>query len=524
MPEPHTPILVGGGQITQKGAAIADALSPMQLMAHAAKRALADARGGDARGGDALAAALDTVAVVRFTADSPEAGSLPFGQYPNAPRSLANAIGATPARELYTATGGNTPQWLVNRTAEEIARGDAECVLLAGSEALASMLAAATQGEMLDWGDDPGGAPTPIGVEKPGVNETERRHLMFFPVNTYPLFENAIRGRLGRGVADHQLAMGKLFSKFTQVAADNPYAWFPTFRTPEEIATETDTNRYVGFPYTKYMNSIIRVDQAAAVVMMSVQKARELGIPEDRWVYLHGCGDANDLWYVSDRVNYHSSPAIRTIGQKALAMAGATIDEIDYLDLYSCFPSAVEIGAQELGLAIDDPRGFTVTGGLPYFGGAGNNYVMHSIVTMLDKVRAKPGSKGLCTANGWFVTKHSIGIYSTTPTQGHWVREDPATYQATLDAMDHPVVDATPEGGAKIETYTVVHGRKGPQFGLIIGRKNDTGHRFVAHAPSDPAVLDAMKTQEMLGAPGHVTPAAPGADGKLGVNIFTPAA
>lgn len=519
MTEPTTPILIGGGQITQKGVALADALSPMQLMAEASTRALADAKGGDG-----LAAALDTVAVVRFTADSPEAGRLPVGQYTNAPRTLARAIGAAPARELYTATGGNTPQWLVNRTAEEIARGECEAALLAGAEGLATLLAAVTQGHQLDWGDDPGGEPTHIGVEKPGVNAMERRHMLYFPVNTYPLFENAIRGELGRSVAAHQLEIGKLFSEFTKVAADNPHAWFPTYRSPEEIATESEKNRYVGYPYTKYMNSIIRVDQAAAVVMTSVAKARELGIPEDRWVYLHGCADANDLWYVTERVNYHSSPAIRTMGRKAFAMAGMTAADMDYLDLYSCFPSAVEIGAKELGFALDDPRGFTVTGGLPYFGGAGNNYVMHSIATMMDRLRANPGSKGLCTANGWFVTKHSMGIYSTQPREGTWEREDPASYQAELDAMDHPVVDEAPSGAGKVETYTVVHGRGGPEFAIVIGRLGETGHRFVAHTPADEATLQGMMDRDMLGAPGKVTPGIEDADGKVGTNTFVPAA
>lgn len=519
MVEPNTPILIGAGQITQKGVAPADALSPMQLMGEAAKRALADAKGGDA-----LARALDTVSVVRFTADSPEAGRLPGGQYRNPPRTLANLVGASPAREFYTATGGNTPQWLVNRTAEEIARGECEAALLAGSEALATLLAAAMQGVDLDWGDDPGGEPVQIGVEKPGVNALEHRHMLYFPVNTYPLFENAIRGQLGRSVPEHQMEIGRLFSRFTEVAANNPYAWFPTYRSPEEIATPGEKNRYVGFPYTKYMNAIIRVDQAAAVVMTSVAKARELGIPEDRWVYLHGCADANDLWYVTERVNYHSSPAIRTMGRKAFDMAGMTADEMDFIDLYSCFPSAVEIGAQELGFALDDPRGLTVTGGLPYFGGPGNNYVMHSIATMMDRLRAKPGSKGLCTANGWFITKHSIGIYSTTPREGTWEREDPASYQAEIDAMAHPVVEEAPEGDAKVETYTVVHGRGGPEFSIVIGRMNDTGHRFVAHTPNDPATLQAMMDRDMLGAPGRVTPGERGEDGKPGLNIFVPGA
>src|ERR1700743_85786 len=185
---------------------------------------------------------------------------------------------------------------------------------------------------------------------------------------------------------------------------------------------------------------------AAAVVMTSVAKARELGIAESKWVFLHGCADANDIWNVTERVNYHSSPAINMIGQRAFAMAGKSVANLNFIDLYSCFPSAVQLGCQELGIATDDKRGLTITGGLPYFGGAGDNYVMHSIVTMMEKLRSSPGAFGLCTANGWYVTKHSAGIYSTAPREGKWMREDPKSYQKDIDAMPHPRVVERPEG------------------------------------------------------------------------------
>jgi acetyl-CoA C-acetyltransferase len=331
------------------------------------------------------------------------------------------------------------------------------------------------------------------------------------------MFENAIRGKAGRSVKDHQLAIGRLMAPFTEIAAKHPQAWFPIARTAEEIATPTDDNRYVGFPYTKYMNAIMQVDQAAAVVMMSVKKARELGVPQSKWVFLHGCADANDLWYPTERVNYHSSPAIRMMGKKAFAMSGWSIDQIDYFDLYSCFPSAVQIGRNELGIAEDDPRALTVTGGLPYFGGAGNNYVMHSIATMVDKLRAKPGTKGLVTSNGWYVTKHGLGLYSTTPREGKWERENPATYQAEIDAEKHPKVEEKPNGKAKIETYTVVHGRGGPEFAILFGRLAENDARFVAHTPNDPATLQDMLTRDQLGRPGTVKAAADGS-----VNLFTP--
>ena len=507
--DPRTPILVGCAQFTQRTARegkITEGLNPIEMLARPAREALADTGAALA----ALTAAIDTVAVVRFTADSPgDQGRLTKQLFRNPPASLAKHVGASPRRTLYTGTGGNTPQWLVNRTAEEIANGECEVALLAGAEYLATFIGALKQGIDLGWANspdaDPGSDPEEIGDMRPGVNEYERAYGLQFPVNTYPLFENAIRGTKERSAEEHLKWLGKFFSPFSKVASENPYAWFRTYRSPEEIATPAESNRFVGFPYTKYLTAVIEVDMSAAVVMTSVAKARELGIPQAKWVFLHGCGDANDIWNVSERVNYHSSPAIRAVGRQAFLMASKIPDDLAFIDLYSCFPSAVEIGCKELGIAEDDPRGLTITGGLPYFGGAGNDYVMHSIVMMMEKCRAHPGKFGLCTGNGWYVTKHSAGIYSTTPTLGPWKREDPKTCQKELDAAEHPEVEEAPEGKATVETYTIVTDRKGRRFGIVVGRL-ENGHRFLAHTPDDEAILDWMMREEMLGRVGDVGP------------------
>ncbi|MGF1457165.1 MAG: acetyl-CoA acetyltransferase [Alphaproteobacteria bacterium] len=517
MTDPRTPVLVGVAQYTQKTDPTRS-LTAMQMVEQAARGALADtgARAGEA----ALIEALDTVLVVGFTVDAPDIaiGNLP--KPTNPPRSLGKALGTRPKREIYTYMGGNTPQMAVNRLAQDIAEGTCEAAILSGAEFLNSYLKLARAGEDLAaWGVEDGTPGIVWGDPRPGTLDFETAHGLNFPVNTYPLFENAIRHVRGRTVEEHNAAIGRLFSPFSAVAARNPHAWFPTRRSPEEIATVTPDNRYVGFPYTKYMNAIIQVDQMAGLVMMSAGKARALGIPESKWVYLHGCADATDHFHVIERADFHSSPAIKAMGERAFAMAGWSVDDLDTIDLYSCFPSAVELACEALGLAETDPRGLTVTGGLPYFGGPGNNYVMHSIVSTVERLRAsgKADARGLVTANGWYITKHAIGLYGTKPPAGPFEREAPAVLQAQIDRMPKADYVREPVGPARIETYTVVHDRKGPRMGLVMGRLQADDRRFVALTPDDDrTALQSLMDQDGIGRPGIVV----SHDGGLR-NVFT---
>ena len=498
MNEVLMPVLIGGGQLTDRRDP-AEAANPIELMAEAARLAAADAGPGRK-----LLDAVEVIAAVGLVVDNPETGSKAKGLFRNVPQSVCNALGINPRRKLYTSSGGNTPQLLVNHHAEQIARGEAGAVLLTGAEALNTMVGRLKQGlGIRAWADDPGSDPALLGEHRPAATCHEMSYQLQTPSVSYPLFENALRGKYRLTLDQHRARLGELYHRFSKVAAANPLAWFPTERSAREIATAGDGNRYVGFPYTKYLNSMIQVNMGAAVIMTSVSKARQLGVSTDRMVYLHGCADANEHWNLSERVNYHSSPAIRSIGEQALAMAGKTIADMDFFDIYSCFPSAVQIACDELGISRDDPRGLTLTGGLSYFGGPGNNYAMHAITTMMETLRRHPGAFGLLNANGWFVTKHSLGIYSTQPLAGAWRRREPATYQQAILDQAPPPFTETPQGPAQIETYTVLHGRKGVERALLIGRLQD-GVRFLAETPDDDETLQAMMARDMLGASGVV--------------------
>ncbi len=505
------PVLVGCGDVTDLQTSASVGRSPYDLIAQAARLALQDS------GAAGMAAAIDTVAMIRSFADTSPRFATKLGTSANPPRSVAQRLGLNAARHIYSYSGANMPQYQLNQFAESIARGEMRAALLCGGEALRTQHGLERAGGADGvWAEDPGGTPELIGEARRGWSDHEDLHRMRAAIVMYPLIENAIRGARGRSIAQHQQHIGALMSRFAAVAANNPLATRREGLSGEQLVTVNERNRWIGFPYPRLMNANAFIDQSAAVVMTSVATARELGIARDKWVFLHGCADGHDHWYVSERPALHASPAIRLASRQALAMAGKTLDDIEIFDLYSCFASAVQIGCQETGLAEDDARGLTVTGGLPFFGGPGNNYVTHSISEMMRRLRARPGVFGLVTANGNYVTKHAFGVYSTAAPAGTWRREAPSVLQAQLDALPKAAFTEMPQGVATIETYTVMHGKDGPDFAVVFGRLAATGQRFVANLPDDPAGLWDLQNRDSLGRPGQVRQAD---DGR---NIFIP--
>jgi acetyl-CoA C-acetyltransferase len=468
------PVIVGVAQITDLATPPDRARSPIELMAEVAR----DAAGPFARHADSMV-------VSRLFSDSTPRFKSEFGRVRNPPWSVARRIGAQPREMVYMPGGGNMPQVALNRACERIARGESSIAILVGAEAQRTELAARRAGVKLDWNEDASSDPEEWGGHRYGFSEHEATHGMRAALNMYPLFENAIRGARGVALDAHAESMGRLFARFAAAARDNPLATRREGWSAEAIATPTQSNPIITFPYTKLMTANAYVDQAAAVVVCSQAMADEFGVPLSQRVYLHGCAEATDHWYVTERADLHSSPALRRVARRTLDMAGRTLADCAAFDLYSCFPSAVEIACQELGLAEDDPRGLTVTGGLPYFGGPGNNYSMHAIAEMVEWARRNPGEFGMVTANGNYITKHAAGLYSTEPPTRPWEREDPAVLQREIDALPKAPFTETPEGVGIVESYAVAHSKTGPELGIVVGRLADSGVRFIANASGE---------------------------------------
>ena len=479
----ETPVLVGVAQINQRTEDLRDRKEPVELMIDACRAA------GEDAGCPQLASQASSIRVIRG-----------YWLYQNPAQAVGEALGNPTVETAITPFGGNFVQTVLNRSALDIQAGVHEAILITGAECGHTRARLRRAGAKPDWRSIGGTPDLHIGQDVPMSHPAELARDIDRPIRMYPIMETARRHHLGEAVDAHLARISQLWASFSSVAAENPHAWLREAKSADEIRLPSSVNRPVSFPYPKFMNSNSNVDQGAALLLCSERKARAMGIPEEKWVYPWAGTDAHDHYLVSNRDNLHSSPAIRLAARRALEWAEWQPSELDHVDLYSCFPIAVQVAASEIGLDGADgsngQRPLTVTGGLTFAGGPLNNYVMHSIARMAEVLRASPGHKGLVSANGGYLTKHAIGLYCTEPPPRPFRHQEP---QAEVDALPTRDVVADHQGRATVEGYAVMYGAEGPEVAHIAARL-DGGERTWANC-RDADTLTAMTEQEFCGRP-----------------------
>ncbi|KAM0693083.1 hypothetical protein Q7P36_007640 [Cladosporium allicinum] len=493
-----TPVVIGVGDFINRSKKVEDAVEPLQLMLSAIDVALEDTGLSESSIRN-LRAAVDSLDVVRTWT----------WPYPDLPGLIAERLGIDPVRKHYTDHGGNQPGLLFDEAARRISKGETKVAVLTGGEALASSTKQLPP---------PGWTPTKDSVNevfspttrelKPDLGAT---HHIGNPIQIYPLYENGLRAARGQSVIDNHKESAALYGEFAKVAEHNPYAW--NYGSPaqsaEDIGTPSKKNRMICHPYPLLMNAFNNINLAAACILTSTQFARELGVPEDKWIYpLGGAGtrDSDNFW---ERQTFTTSPAISKSLDAALQASGLRKEDIDLFDFYSCFPIVPKLARHHLSLPTTTP--LTLLGGLTSFGGAGNNYSMHALTEMTRQLRSskkkmKP-TTGLILANGGVLTYQHVVCLSSHP------RKDGSAYPSVnpLPAgpprlEDAPRVQVEAEGVATIETYTVDYARdNSPLRGHIVGRLVSNGHRFIAnHADEKTLLALSSMTEESVGKKGRV--------------------
>jgi len=464
--DPRTPVIVAVGQVNQHEDDAS--IEPIDLMVAAAQQA-AEPR---------VLTEIDSIRVVNLLS----------WRYRDPGLLLGQRVGAAAAATRYSAVGGNTPQSLMNQACRDIQQGRANTVLIAGGETWRTRMRLRAQGIRPDWTRQDENISVPVGGEDgvPMSGPAEDKVGLDRPSSVYPIFEQAIRLANGDSLDVHRRRIGELWAQFNNVAQANPHAWSRDALTAEQIWQPGPHNRMISWPYPKLMNSNNMVNQAAVVIVCSVEKATALEVPQEDWVFPHAGTDSHDTYEIAERHELHRCPAIRIGGGRALDLAGVGVDEVDHVDVYSCFPSAVQVAAHELGLSIGDvDRPLTVTGGLTFAGGPWNNYVTHSIATMVELLRGNPSRRGLITANGGYLTKHSFGVYSASPAPEGFRWEDV-----------QPIVDREPtrtavvewSGAGTVEAWTTTFDREGkPEKAYLAVRTPDEARTWALITEPDDA-------------------------------------
>ena len=436
--DPKTPVLVGVGAIMQKIEDPREASEPLELMGVALERAASDA------GAPSLLSRVDSIWTPRG-----------FWSYSSPGRLLGERFGAPFVRTVVSEIGV-LQTTVLGRAAKAISRGESEVAMIVGGEARDREMRFQRLG--LETPTTLRNDFQPDEVLRPEAEIMSRLEIelgLVSPTTQFALIDNALRAFEGQSVKAYQEEVGRLWAVANRVAMENPDAWIRTPVSAEDIVTPGPSNRMLSFPYTKSLVSQWNVNQASGLILCSLDCARRLGLDDRRFIYPLAVVDSEAMLPLSERRDLHRSPGFEKAFARSLSHIDRSLEEIEFLELYSCFPAAVRI--QQRALKLDPERRVTETGGMTFAGGPLNNFVLQAWVKMVERLRAEPGATGLVTAVSGFFTKQGVSLLGPEPS--HPFLFDQVT--EAVRAEQTPIrIEPRAEGRARVASYTVVHERE----------------------------------------------------------------
>jgi len=457
------PVIIGVGQVNDRTEDHAVAPDSLGLMEAALRCADADAGGG-------WLTQLNSLAVV---------DQISFPDLGDVSRLLATQLGAAPRLcEKTRLANGDSPILLLNQAANRIGSGEIDVAAVVGGEALRTAARRAAAAAAVPGTHD--AVRTSAARAAPAYRH---RYGLITPIEVYPLYENAGRAAYGQSLAEGQEETGEIWARFSQVAATNPGAWIRKPVSAEVVRTPSKDNRPLAFPYNKLMVANSSVNQGAGFIVTSLAKALAHGLSEQQFVYVGHGAAAHEPDDFLERDAYFHSVSMAVSLQRTLEMNALGVDDLDFVELYSCFPCVPKMARRVIGWPVEKPA--TVFGGLTFGGGPIGNYMSHAVVSMVQALR-NGGVNGLLFANGGFAThNHSIILSRRPPPPGTFPQN--FDFQAEADSRRGPIPPLVEGyiGPGVIETFTVLYERDGsPRFGVIVAR-NPAGGRFLAKVSKD---------------------------------------
>jgi acetyl-CoA C-acetyltransferase len=469
IPENRIPVIVGVGEIVDRPKEITAGLEPLTLLEQALRRAEQDA-------GAKLLGEIGSLDVVNFLS----------WRYRDPEKLLAGRLRITPAHLYYGPVGGESPIRYLHEAAKRIARGECEVAAVCGAEAQSSATKAERAGVTLPW------TPFAHDVDEPKRGAAFQKPIavqlgVFRPVTVYPFYEVASSAHWGQTPRQATAESGELWSRYSQVASENPSAWLKRRFAPDEITTATPDNRLIAWPYTKLMVANPTVNMGGAVLMTSLAKARAAGVSEDRLIYPLGGASAEEPRDYLLRDQFYESHPQNAVLNAAMNLIGGGAKKFDAIELYSCFPCVPKMARRTLGLGSDVQP--TVTGGLTFFGAPLNTYMTHAACAMVRRLR--DGAKlGLLYGQGGFVTKHHALVLSRQAPQEPLAQDTSVQGEADRNKRAVPEFVTQPSGKGAVESFTVLYGRNGDiEHGVVMLRTAENNRALARVPASDGATL-----------------------------------
>jgi acetyl-CoA C-acetyltransferase len=473
----RTPVLVGVGLQSQRAPEPLDADEPLSLMRRATDKAARDA------GAPAVLREIDCVYV-------------PKGRwrYRDPGRAIATSFGSPDATSVL-ARVGVLQESLVADACNNITGGSADVCLVVGGEAGFRLLCATKRGHELHDEQQDTEPDVTWRADSPIMLDAEIAALPAQDaVGYYAIIAAAARAARGRSISEDVAATAALYSELSEIAALNPYAWKRSPVTAEAVTADSASNPMLAFPYRQEHVSRWSVDQASALIFTSVEKARELQIDPSRWVYPVSSGISNAMVPLSQRVAVGEAPGARQAASAALGHAGITAGSLDLLELYSCFPIALQLHAAALGVPSASPAP-SLTGGMRYAGGPYNNFVLHATAQLALALR-QTGRIGLISSVSGVLTKQAFSVWSKAPAQNQF---------RSIDVSEAVLAHSPPRqlaegyaGVASVVGYTVLAKRPDRPARAVAVVETPDSQRVIVWSVSNP-VVQAMKAKEFCG-------------------------
>jgi acetyl-CoA C-acetyltransferase len=472
--DPRQPVIAGVGVASQRCDEPGAGLEALELMLAAARTAAEDS------GVPGILRAVERVAVPQGT-----------WRYGDPGRIVAGRIGAASARTVLVATG-IPQQTLFNDAYAAIRAGTLDVALIVGGEAARRAAIARRHGVTVADTVQDDAIPDELKLpEDEIITQIEIDGGVSMAMQPFALIDSALRHAEGRSLDRHRDEIARLWAGFSAVASRFPHAAFPEPREAAFIREPSEANRPIAFPYNKWHCAQMNVDQAAALLVLSLEAAGRLGVDPGRMAFPVVALESSFSLPVPRRRDLYRWPAMEVLGRAAEAHLGHALSAIELVELYSCFPAAVRVQQRALRLPVDGVP--TITGGESFAGGPWNNFVLQATAAMIERLREEPDATGVVSSLSGLVNKPGLAVYAARPRASSPLLGDLASEAERATPRLEAI--AGHRGPARVAAYTVTYRDMEPATCTVIA---DTPGGQRCMASSEDTGLARRATREEL--------------------------